>query len=62
MSAVVGMVARVASVIPLTVLTLGLVFMIVVAVIWPTPRREKMVGCLGGVIRDLARWIASRPA
>lgn len=56
-----GMIVRVANVIPLTLLTLGFVFMLVVAVIWPTPRREKMVGRLGCVIRDLAGRIAVGP-
>ena len=58
MSAPVVILARVATVVPLTLLALGLVFVVVVAVIWPTSERQEMVDRLAGAIRDLGAVIS----
>lgn len=58
MTAVASVIARAAMVVPLTLLALGLVFVVVVAVIWPTPERQAMVDRLGSAIKDLGTVIS----
>jgi hypothetical protein len=58
MSAVAAVIARAAMVVPLTLLALGLVFVVIVAVIWPTPERQAMVDRLGCAIKDLGMVIS----
>jgi hypothetical protein len=50
-----------ASVVPLTLLVLALDFVVMVAVVWPTPERQAMVDKLAGAMRDVGLVIAGRP-
>src|ERR1035438_3766706 len=47
-----------AAVLPLTLLSLGLVFVVVVAVLRPTTARQEIVDHLGSMIKDLGVVIA----
>lgn len=58
MTALAMVIARAAVVVPLTLLALGLVFVVIVAVIWPTPERQAMVDRLGCAIKDLGMVIS----
>lgn len=59
MSAFVTVLARsAAALVPLTLLALGLIFVVVVAVLWPTPARQAMVDRLARAIRDLGAVVA----
>jgi len=48
-----------AAVLPMTLLSLGLVFVVIVAVLRPTPDRLDMVDRLGRAIKDLGTVIAA---
>jgi hypothetical protein len=48
-----------AAVLPMTLLSLGLVFVVIVAVLRPTPARLDMVDRLGRAIKDLGTVIAA---
>jgi hypothetical protein len=57
---VLGMfIIRGAAVVPLTLLALALGFVVIVAVIRPTPARQAIVGTLGRIIKDLGGVIAA---
>jgi hypothetical protein len=61
MGAVVTAVARsAATLLPLTLLALGLVFVAGVAVIWPTPARRAMVDRLAEAMKNLGTVIAGQ--
>ncbi|HEY6315891.1 MAG TPA: hypothetical protein VIY52_34495 [Streptosporangiaceae bacterium] len=56
---VLGMfITRGAAIVPLTLLALALGFVVIVAVIHPTPARQAIVGTLGRTIKDLGGVIA----
>jgi hypothetical protein len=61
MSALGGVIARAAAVVPLTLLALALAFVVIVAVIRPTAERQAMVVRLGRAIKDLGAVISSAP-
>jgi hypothetical protein len=61
-TALAAIISRAASVVPLTLLALGLVFVAGVAVVRPTPERLAMVDRLGRAIKDLGSVIVGRPA
>lgn len=61
MSTLAAVISRAASVVPLTLLALALAFVVMVAVVWPTPERQAMVDRLGGAIKDLGSVIAGKP-
>jgi hypothetical protein len=59
MSAIATAIVRsAAAALPLTFLSLGLVFVVIVAVLRPTPDRQAMVDRLGRAIKDLGMVIA----
>jgi hypothetical protein len=62
MSALGVVISRAASVVPLTLLSLALAFVVIVAVIRPTPEREAMVDRLGSAIKDLGAVISGADA
>ena len=61
-TALAAIISRAASVVPLTVLALALAFVVIVAVVWPTPERRAMVDRLGAAIKDLGSVIVGKPA
>jgi hypothetical protein len=58
MTALDAVISRVAAVIPLTLLALGFCFVLIVAVLRPTPARQEMVDRLGKAIKELGAVIA----
>ena len=62
MSALGAVIARIAAVVPLTLLALALAFMAVVAVVWPSGERQAMVGKLAEAMRNVGAVIAAPPA
>ena len=57
-----AVIARIATVVPLTLLVLALGFMVVVAVIRPTPERQAMVDHLARAIKEVGAVILGRTA
>jgi hypothetical protein len=53
MTATATIFARVASFVPLIILALGLAFVAIIAVVWPSEARQAMVDRLGAAIKDL---------
>ena len=62
MSAFGLVIARIAAVVPLTVLALALAFMVAVGVVWPSVERQAMVDKLAEAMKNVGAVIAGPPA